>query len=414
MSDYNARREYVYNQLVDTADTSQANLRQFFDRLGIAYQPYYLENAIEVQAGPLLRLWIASRPEVARVLDNPVLRPLPAVVPPASGTSAAPQGVPWNLSMIGADRVWYELLVTGKGIVVGQSDSGAQGDHPELADSYRGASEGDEYNWFDPWYGSPSPVDIGGHGTHTLGTILGNSTGVAPDAQWIGCVNLARNLGNPALYLDCMQFMLAPFPQDGDPLRDGKPELGAHVLNNSWGCPPVEGCDPTALQTAVESLRAAGVFVVASAGNEGDGECSTLESPIALYDAAYSVGAVDQNGMLASFSSVGPVLADGSGRMKPDIVAPGVDVLSSYPGNSYSTASGTSMAGPHLVGVVALMWSANPDLIGDIDRTEQILNETAAPYTGWLPDCVSSDLPNNAVGYGIVDAYAAVRRAMGK
>ena len=414
IEDYNQRRAYAYQTLVEKADATQAGLRDQVDRWGIPYQPYYLENALEVQGGPLVRLWLQSRPEVARVLDSPVLRPLPAEVPESTGLSSAPVDVPWNIKMIGADRVWSELNVSGAGVIVGQSDSGVQGDHSELSDSYRGQDGQNDYNWLDPWNHSTTPEDIGGHGTHTLGTVLGNRTGVAPDAQWIGCVNLARNLGNPALYLDCMQFMLAPFPQNGDPLRDGRPELGAHVLNNSWGCPPVEGCDPESLLPAVAALRSAGVFVVASAGNEGSGGCGSVSAPIALYDPVYSVGAVSEGGTLAPFSSIGPVEVDGSGRIKPDIAAPGVDVLSSYPGDTYSAASGTSMAGPHVAGVVALMWSANPDLIGDIDRTEQILNETASAYSGPLPECVSPGQPNNAVGYGIVDAFAAVSRAMGR
>jgi subtilisin family serine protease len=306
------------------------------------------------------------------------------------------------------------LGVTGEGIVVGQSDSGVQGDHPELLDSYRGNGGSHDYNWFDPWFHTTEPVDSGGHGTHTLGSVLGNSTGVAPDAEWFGCVNLARNLANPALYLDCMQFMLAPFPLNGDPFTDGDPARGAHVINNSWGCPELEGCDALALRPAVHALRAAGIFVVASAGNDGPA-CSTVQDPIALYDEAFSVGAVDRFGQVAGFSSRGPVAEDGSGRIKPDIAAPGVEVLSAFPGSTYAYADGTSMAGPHIAGVVALIWSANPALIGDIEGTEQILIETAQPYTGITEEAACGDpsaRPNNLVGYGIVDAYGAVQRAL--
>ncbi len=184
----------------------------------------------------------------------------------------------------------------------------------------------DDYNWYDPWNGSKKPVDIGGHGTHTLGSIVGKNVGVAPKAEWIGCVNLARNLGNPAYYLDCMQFMLAPFPQNGDPFKDGEAGKGANVLNNSWGCPAAEGCDPETFIPAVRALKDAGVFVVASAGNTGYGGCSSIQDPLALYEDVYTVGAVDKNRNLAGFSSVGPVTVDGSGRTKPDIGAPGVDV----------------------------------------------------------------------------------------
>jgi subtilisin family serine protease len=338
--------------------------------------------------------------------------------------------------------VWEELGVRGAGIVIGQSDSGADWEHEEIRDAYRGQAGQHGSNWLDPWNATPAPVDANGHGTHTLGSVLGNRTGVAPDATWFACANLYRNLGNPALYLDCMQFMLAPYPQGGDPFTDGDPRLAAHVLNNSWGCPQAyEGCDATSLEPAVEALRAAGLFVVASAGNEGPG-CSTLADAPAIYDSVLSVGAIDQDGDLAPFSSRGPVMEDGSGRTKPNIVAPGVGVLSSYPGNTYEVSSGTSMAGPHIAGVVALMWSANPGLIGDIEATEAILLGTTRPFTGSLeatmldmmtelegrPDAARgggmTDMPgyvcgrglevtpNDYVGYGVVDAYAAVQMAL--
>ena len=335
--------------------------------------------------------------------------------------------------------MWEEFGVRGQGVVIGQSDSGVDWRHPEVRAGYRGGEGDHDYNWLDPWTHTGEPTDYGGHGTHTLGSILGETVGVAPDATWYACANLQRNLGNPALYLDCMQFMLAPYPQNGDPLTDGDPTRSANVLNNSWGCPEeYEGCDPTSLLPAVRALRAAGIFVVASAGNDGP-DCSTVKDPIAIYDESFSVGAVDRNNNLAPFSSAGPVTVDGSGRTKPDILAPGVQVLSAIPGNGYTKYDGTSMAGPHVAGVVALLWSANPDLVGDIDRTEQILIETATPFTGTLAaddmaplpapvDGLESDSaakgdaclyqvdadqrPNNVAGYGIVNAYGAVKRAL--
>ncbi len=353
------------------------------------------------------------------MLVSPELRPLPAPPPTAAGYETPPGTPPWSLRLIGAPQVWRRFGITGEGIVVGQSDSGVDGAHPELRDNYRGNQSGgpagDDYNWLDPWYATTAPTDRGGHGTHTLGTAVGREVGVAPGASWIGCVNLPRNLGSPPRYLDCLQFLLAPYPQTGDPLADGRPDLGAHVLNNSWGCPAPEGCDAASLLTAVQSLRAAGVFVVASAGNDGEG-CSTIRHPLALYDEVFTVGAIDEDGVLAGFSSRGPVTADGSGRVKPDIVAPGVAVLSAFPGGTYAYAEGTSMAGPHVAGVVALLWSANPALIGDIEATERLLTETAQPYDHislGRPACGAADQrPDNAVGYGRVDAFAAVRRAL--
>ncbi len=453
MSDYDARRQYVYDTLVARADASQADLRSLLDRFRIRYTPYYLVNAVEVDGGLVTQLLLRGRKDVSRILPSPRLRPLPGSLDAGRGEAELPDGHDWNLNLLGAEKVWQEFGARGAGIVVGQSDSGVDVTHPELADGYRGRGGDSNYAWFDPWSHTSSPVDYGGHGTHTLGSVLGNSTGVAPDATWIACANLQRNLGNPALYLDCLQFMLAPFPQGGDPLHDGDPLRSANVLNNSWGCPQEhEGCDPASLQPAVDALRAAGIFVVASAGNDGP-RCSTITDPIAIYDGAFSVGAVDEGRSLAPFSSTGPVTVDGSGRLKPDIAAPGVDVWSAWPGGQYAMNSGTSMAGPHVAGVVALLWSANPALIGDIDRTEQILRETAQPFSGHMTSmsamlaeedaredtlqpsatpnpaaaavddalggqdaCIlqggADQTPNNLVGYGIVDAYAAVQQAL--
>ncbi len=408
------KRTAVFRALTQTAEQSQADLRTELERFKIGYQPYYLVNALEVDGGPLIRLWLSRRAEVERILPSPRLRPLAEPIPTLPGEFfQLSETQLWNLDRIGAPRVWQELGIRGEGILIGASDSGVQGDHPEVASQYRGRGGNSDNNWFDPWYGSLEPVDIGGHGTHTLATVLGAQSGVAPGAEWIGCVNLARNLGNPALYLDCWQFMLAPFPQGGDSFMDGNPALGAQVLNNSWGCPEVEGCDATVFLPAVRALQAAGVFVVVSAGNSGYAGCESVDSPPAIYAEVLSVGAINRFGDLAGFSSVGPVTIDGSQRVKPEILAPGEEIISAFPGSSYMTMSGTSMAGPHLAGVVALMWSANPGLIGNIDQTRQILYETATPYSGVLPPCVdAATLPANGIGYGIVDAYAAVKKAI--
>ena len=105
--------------------------------------------------------------------------------------------------------------------------------------------------------------------------------------------------------------------------------------------------------------------------------------------------------------------ADGSNRVKPDIVAPGVNVLSSTPEGTYAEFSGTSMAGPHLVGVVALIWSAQPNLIGDIDATEELIRDTADQYNGTIPDpCGSGGKSSNVYGYGVVNVYEAVKEAL--
>ncbi|MEU9829504.1 S8 family serine peptidase [Micromonospora chersina] len=397
-----ARAAEVYRRLVATAERTQGDLRRELDRLRLHPTPYYLVNAIETDGGPAVRAWLAGRPEVARVLVSQRLRPLPAAAPPARGTVPAPTGPTWNVSLIGADRVWSELGVTGAGVVVGSSDSGVDGRHPALAAGFRGGDD----SWYDPWEHRRTPADRGGHGTHTVGSAVGrNGIGVAPGASWVGCVNLDRNLGSPARYLDCLQFMLAPFPPGGDPLTDGRPQRAPDVLTNSWGCPPVEGCDPGALRPATAALAAAGILVVAAAGNTGP-HCGSIADPPAPYPDVLTVGAVDRARRLTEFSSRGPAAG---GAAKPDLVAPGAGVPSAFPGGGYATLDGTSMATPQVAGVVALMWSANPALVGDLDRTRRILADTATPAGS--PADAPCGGARNLVGAGLVDAYAAVRAA---
>jgi subtilisin family serine protease len=241
---------------------------------------------------------------------------------------------------------------------------------------------------------------------------MGNQIGMAPGAKWIACRNMDNGDGQPSTYAECFEFFIAPYPIGGNPM-DGDPSLSPDAINNSWGCPIAEGClanDPNVLRSVVESTRAAGIMVVASAGNSGPA-CSTVNTPIAIYDASYSVGAVSSSDTIASFSSRGPVTFDGSNRLKPDISAPGVSVRSSVPVNGYAFFSGTSMAGPHIAGAVALLWSAHPELVGDTDLTEQIINRSAFPRLNNV-NCGEglNVIPNNTYGYGRLDILAAVNQ----
>ncbi|WP_412540687.1 S8 family serine peptidase [Longispora sp. K20-0274] len=379
------------------AEETQRDLLAALKDRGLGYRSYYLVNAVEVDASdPVTRDWLAKRGEIDRVLFSPRLRPLPEPPAVAKGPLPAPTGPQWNLELIGAPTAWA-TGAKGQGIVIGTSDSGV-GMVPAVADGYRGGAD----SWYDPWNGSKTPQDHGGHGTHTLGSALGRGgIGVAPEATWIGCVNLDRNMANPAYYLDCLQFMLAP---GGDPTR------APNVLTNSWGCPAEEGCDRNALAQALRGLKAAGIYFVAAAGNSGPG-CGTADEVPALYPESMTVGAVDKDRQVTSFSSRGPA----AGRVKPDVVAPGAEVVSAMPGGGYAAMDGTSMATPHVAGVVALMWSANPALIGDIDRTTAILRETASPVTkvdraSEPIDACGGD-PANVRGAGLVDAAAAVNAA---
>ncbi len=416
ITDVDARRAWVYDTLVEHADASQKDLLAWLDARNIPYTRYYLTNGVEVHASAIRRWQLARRPDVFKIVYSPELRPVPRLPELEPGNAEKPAEPPWGLKTLGVPRVWDELGVRGAGVVIGQSDSGVDATHPALADGYRGKKMGtDDYNWLDPWYGKPQPYDNVGHGTHTLATAAGDDlVGVAPDAEWFACANLVRAFGSPAYYLTCMQFMLAPYPQDGDPFRGGRPELAADISTNSWGCPArLEGCDEETLWFATRALRAAGIFFVAAAGNEGPA-CNSLHTPPGNYaNTIMSVGALAPDGDIATFSNRGPETHSPDGARGPDVLAPGVQVLSAWPNRGWNRIEGTSMAAPHVAGVAALMWSANPALRGNVEETERLIIETARPYEGAPDACsASGQLPDPAYGYGIVDAYAAVKAAL--
>lgn len=430
------RLRFVYETLTTTAERTQAPLRAELDELGVPYRPYYIINMIRVDGHRRLQARFEDRPEVAEVILNPNVRNYPRRIPiPYGGDSLPVEEVQANLAAIHADAAWA-MDVTGRGIVVGGQDTGYDWEHPALQPHYRGwdgQTADHNYNWHDAWGDAAVPFDDGSHGTHTMGTVVGddggdNRTGVAPGAAWIGCRNMRRGFGNPGAYAECMEFFLAPYPHGGDPFTDGDVTKTPHVTNNSWGCPTFEGCFPDTLKPAVEALRAAGVMMVVSAGNDGPA-CNTASTPPANYDAAFSVGATSNGGTITSFSSRGPV----DGLLKPDVSAPGENVRSSTPGGGYGYAGGTSMAGPHVAGVVALLWSANPALVGDIGATEALICQTATAkpvedlctaeeesmgtiegmFTNPICACGgTTGAPNNVYGCGVINAGEVIETSL--
>ncbi|MCX7680696.1 MAG: M14 family zinc carboxypeptidase, partial [Anaerolineae bacterium] len=416
-----ARGRWVYRTLWETASRTQAPLRAWLDARGVSYRPFYIVNLILVRSGDLpLAAALAARPDVARIEANPRVRNiLPRPTQTGGPPMHSPATIEWNIQRVQAPAVW-EMGYTGQGVVVGGQDTGYEWNHPALINQYRGwngSAAEHNYNWYDAVAASAVPIDPHGHGTHTMGTILGddragNQIGMAPGARWIGCRNMDSNgYGSPATYLTCFEFFLAPYPLNGTP-EQGNPDLAPDVTNNSWSCPTYEGCSWDTLQAAVEAQRAAGILTVAAAGNAFGAGCGSITEPPALYDAAYTVGATTSSDTIASFSRRGPVTIDGSGRLKPDLSAPGVSIRSAVPGGGYQSMQGTSMAAPHVAGAVALLWSAQPALRNQIDRTEAILNETALPrYSTQCGDPPAS-VPNNVYGWGRLDVLAAVRRAL--
>lgn len=430
IQDQDARGWFVYQTLRDHAESTQRGLRASLQAQGFQYKSFWAASAILAYGGRDLLTTLAARNDVWAIESNEPAQwidPFFAAATPALTTPNAPE---WGVQNVNAPKVWA-LGFTGQGIVIGNQDTGMQWDHPALQPHYRGwdgMTATHDYNWHDSIHdsvGNPCgndalvPCDDNNHGTHTTGTtsgddLAGNQIGVAPGARWMGCRNMDRGFGTPARYMECFEFFIAPTDLSGN---NPDPTMRPHVINNSWGCPPSEGCAPGTLQTVVENTQAAGIFVTVSAGNAGFLGCGSVNDPPALYDASFSVGAYDIGNNLAGFSSRGPVTVDGSGRLKPDIAAPGVSVRSSVRGNGYAFLSGTSMAGPHVVGTVALLWSAVPALQRQIQQTKDVLTQTANPGVNVFPDPMcggipSTTIPNNSFGFGAVDALAAVNSQM--
>jgi serine protease AprX len=432
---------FVFEALSAQAEASQAPLRARLEAAGVSFRSFYLVNMIEVEGNRPLAEELAARGDVSSVAPNPqvrlepepVIEQQPGVSPDASRLApAAALTVEPNITRVGAPDVWARGF-TGQGIVVGMADTGVAWNHPALKSHYRGFDgtvATHDYNWHDAIHdatanpcgsNAPEPCDDQGHGTSTASLVVGddgagNQVGMAPGARFISCRNMDQTVGTVARYTECFQFFLAPTDHNG---QNPRPDLAAHVINNSWGCPSPsrpqgEDCtDPNILKSVVENVRAAGIVVVVSAGNDGPA-CSTILDPPAFYDAAFSIGATTISDTIASFSSRGPITADGSNRLKPDICAPGVNLRVASPPSGYqSNFSGTSGSAPHVTGAVALLWSAVPQLIGQVAATTSLLERTAVPLTS-TEDCggfPGSVVPNSVFGWGRLNVAAAVNSA---
>ncbi|WP_338695314.1 S8 family serine peptidase [Streptomyces sp. Q6] len=384
------------------ADTTQAGLKGLLKRHHAPYKSFWISNTLKVTGDKALAEKIAARPEVASIEADTVIR-LPDTE--QGTTEATADGVEWNVDAINATKVWNELGVRGDGVVVANIDTGVEYQHPALMRAYRGlkadGSDDQNYNWFDATATCQgnTPCDDVGHGTHTMGTMVGDDgsahrTGVAPGAKWIAAKACAPAGCSQEALLAAGQWVLAPTDSNG---QNPRPDLAPDVVNNSWGNSVVD----TWYSATVQSWRDAGIFPAFSNGNDGS-DCDTAGSPGA-YTNTYASGAYDINGDIAEFSSRGP---GADGRTKPNIAAPGVDIRSSVPGGGYDVYSGTSMASPHTAATVALMWSASSAIRGDVAATEAILNRTAVDTDDTT--CGGTAANNNVWGEGRLDAYAAV------
>ncbi|MFZ5433710.1 MAG: carboxypeptidase regulatory-like domain-containing protein, partial [Calditrichota bacterium] len=428
-----ASRVERYREVIEAlhynADVTQPAIRSEFDKAidegrMKGYTAYWIENLFIISATKELVESLRPRDDIKYVTENfkaELIEPLRSNVKAGSDPrdeqgSLDSRTVPPGIAAMGAVRVVEELGITGNGVLVGNCDTGVDGTHPALASRWRG----NHAPWYHCWMdnlgtNTTSPNDQHYHGTHVMGTITGmaisgtDSTwiGVAPQAEWIANNAINQGVGGDFDNDIILTFQWFANPDSNINTMDDVPD----VVQNSWGVNTGLGyvqCFDF-WNSVILNCEAAGVVVTWSAGNEGT---SGLRSP-AIYSInetqIFSVGALDATNYsapypIASFSSQGPTPCTPAdpNTIKPEISAPGVDVWSAQPGGGYQYLSGTSMAGPHVAGVVALMREACPDC--DPTTIKQAIITTAI-RTGYVTPPATE---NNVFGNGMIDAYAAV------
>ncbi|WP_425832127.1 S8 family serine peptidase [Streptomyces fractus] len=411
----------AYRALRTTAEDSQKSLTSFLDKEKVGHKGYWIANTVQVTGDKALVDELAKRSDVKSItkarsfkVDDDVTseKKVTSSRIASAGTDSSADGTDtpeWGVSDIKADQVWDKYADRGEGIVIANVDTGVQYDHPDLVKSYRGNNGNgtftNDYNFYDPSGNCPSggtPCDNQGHGTHTMGTMVGaNGIGVAPNAKWIAAKGCASDQCSEGDLLAAGQWILAPTDHNG---QNPRPDLAPNIVNNSWG---QDDATTPFYEDIIDAWNSAGIFEAFAAGNDGDGvTCSTAHPP-GTQASTYGVGAYNAAGNISDFSGFGPSLVDGSA--KPNITAPGEDITSTYPGSKYASMDGTSMATPHVAGAVALLWAAAPSLIGNIDATRKLLDEGARDVDD--THCGGTAGMNDVWGEGKLDILASVDKA---
>ncbi len=409
------RHRVVLEELQTMAASSQRGLLAELSDKALTgevrgYTPHWIVNGVVVVTTVEHVKALAERDDV-EVIEADLLVELIEPIKdskPAAADKAI--GIAPGIVDIGARRIWNELGVDGTGALVGVLDTGVDGAHPALSTRWRGNHAPASECWLDAAnLGDATPVDQHYHGTHVMGTITGlaagDTIGAAPGAEWIASnvINMGSGTAFDNAVIASLEFMADP---DGDPMTtDDVPD----VVQNSWGVN--EGfagyvdCD-SRWWTAIDACEAAGVVLTWSAGNEGPGG-TTMRSPADRATTAYncfSVGSTNHTApyVVSSFSSRGPSGCGGAFAVKPEIMAPGDNIYSAQPGGGYQLLSGTSMAGPHVAGIVALMRAANPGI--DVITIKQTIINTALD--------LGAAGEENTNGHGFIDGYACVLAVM--
>lgn len=373
-----AARTAVVHALRTRAAGTQAALLRTLARDGARdVTPLWIRDQVAFRAPAGVVRRVAARADVELVaLDEAPITP--GTVPKAAAATPGASPVGWGVAAVGAPSVW--TTTTGVGAVVADLDTGVDITAPDLAATYQGGPGA----WFDPYNQHSAPTDVNGHGTWTTsimtgGSATGTAVGVAPGAHWIAArvFDDSGRATTSAIHA-AFQWALAAAPQ---------------VVNASWSSTSTS-CS-TEFEPDLAALRAVGTLTVVAAGNSGPAAGSGT-APATLPEAV-AVGSVDQSSVVDPSSSRGPASCAGRTTF-PDVVAPGVGVPVTDLGGYPFTASGTSMAAPHVAGVLALLAAAHPGLSADAQERALL---------GGARDLYPPG-PDSASGAGEVDAVKSL------
>ena len=423
---------FVYETLKEQADRIQAQAIQMLESSGTTYKSFWINNSILVtQSNNQVLSSLQSLPNITEISarkDYILYEPEDLPTDENSPKAAEP-----GLGQVKAPAAW-DLGYTGEGLVIANIDTGVRYTHETLINSYRG-NNGDgtfthDYNWLNPEnFNDNVPRDGHSHGTHTMGTMVGddggsNQIGIAPGAQWFACAGCPDGSCPDSALLACGEFMTAPTTTDG---TNPNPNMRPNAVNNSWG-----DCGQSYdewYEEVITAWLAAGVYPVFSNGNNSNCNypsnppLNTVGNP-ARTGKVTGVGSSNTTGgTYAVHSNKGPTdnldtinPTDGFDMLKPQVIAPGSSIRSSMNNSdsSYGTKGGTSMSAPHVTGQIALILQAAPCLVGNYSVIENLIESTSTPIIfDDGSEITPSNYPNFATGWGEINALKAVQTASG-
>ncbi|ODM97993.1 Bacillopeptidase F [Orchesella cincta] len=389
---------HLVQNLKDLAKSTQKNALALLTTRTVSFRQFWASNELYVKGASVeLVNSLAALPEVREIREELIitLEPVPSddeeIVPLAE----------WNIEKIEAPSAWaLPGGNNGIGVVVSNIDTGVRYTHEALRANYR-----ERYGWFDPYDGTSLPSDANGHGTHTMGTLVGaGGIGVSPGAQWVACRGCGDFSCTEEALKRCGEWVLCPTLANGESEDCSQ---APQVVSNSWG----GGQGNAFYNDIISAWKSAEIIPVFAIGNSGP-SCGSANSP-ADQDDIIAVGSTTSGDVISGSSSAGPSL---EGRLKPDISAPGNLIRSAWSTSdtAYQTISGTSMATPHVAGAAALLLSMNPNLtysqVKELleNNADRNLQDTGA-NCGGIP---STEFPNNQYGHGRVNARKALEAAI--